>query len=293
MKLLIALIFFLLPSLARAHHGQDFFLNLDARVPATGRITTFASASYVKEASGREETSVAPGFLFGAGLGTAIGFTLEWADEGDRSFGYSAFTPMIHWSTALSDERFHLGVAASYRFADGARSGSHHSSTGSTTHHHHTALGVSTASDSATPVPHGLSFNPDAPPTPSGGHDHGDHSHSHGGIHRHGEDFFATRFIFEWQAQQHIRAVANLILVSGGWNDTDLGYSFGVRHDFTHDWAVGLEVIGDLDSGGEHEIMSGLWFTPRHDLNVRLGLGTGIGPRSPEFSAYSGFTWRF
>ncbi|MGE9270719.1 MAG: hypothetical protein ACQKBU_07935, partial [Verrucomicrobiales bacterium] len=114
-----------------------------------------------------------------------------------------------------------------------------------------------------------------------------------GGIHRHGEDYFSSRLILEWQALENTRAVANLIIVSGGWSDIAYGYSIGIRHDFSSHWAVGLEAIGDLDSNGEHEIVGGVWFSPRHDLNIRLGLGTGLGGNSPELATFSGLTWRF
>ena len=283
----------LLVQSASAHHGQDFFVNLDARVPTLGSFTTFASASYVRDDFGGEETSLEPGFLVGTGLGTSIGLTAEWSNSDESPFKYSAITPLFQWSIAIPDSNFRLGFAASYNISDSSSLAS--SATTAAGHTHAAATSISvTPSSSLSFNPDAPAFNPDAPPSGGTGHDHGTHNHSsHSGIHRHGEDFLASRLIVEWQANESTRAVANLIVVSGGWSDIDFGYSLGLRHDFNHHWAAGIEAIGDLNSNGEHEVVAGAWLNPRHDLNFRLGLGTGIGGNSPELAVYSGLTWRF
>ncbi|MFC7336929.1 hypothetical protein ACFQY0_07050 [Haloferula chungangensis] len=292
-----AITFLTLAQAAHAHHGQDFFVNLDAQVPVLGSVSTFATASYVRTASGSEETSLEPGFLVGTGLGTSVGLSATWSNDDGVPFNYSGFTPLFQWSMAIPDSPLRIGFSASYHISDSSSQASSSASGG----HSHGSFATnssssSTGSSSVSFNPDAPAFNPDAPPSGGSGHDHSAHDHSHGshsGIHRHGEDFFASRLIIEWQATESTRAVANLIVVSGGWSDIAFGYSLGLRHDFTEKWALGLESIGDLDSGGEHEIVAGAWFTPRHDLNFRLGAGTGIGQGSPELSLYSGLTWRF
>ncbi|MGB6221139.1 hypothetical protein [Haloferula sp.] len=289
-----AAIALLLIQTSYAHHGQDFFVNLDARVPAYGKVTAFTSSTYVRGDSGDEETSLEPGFLIGTGFGTSFGLTAEWSNSDGSPFNFSGITPIFQWAIAVPDSPFRLGLSAAYHIADSSAAAS---STANIGHSHGGAASFS-GSTGANNAP--LSFNPDAgtfnpdAPAPGGGHGgHAHSSHAHGGIHRHGEDFFATRLILEWVANPSTRLVGNLIVVSGGWSDIDFGYSVGLRHDFSPKWAVGLEAIGDLDSGGEHEVVGGAWFSPRHDFNLRLGLGTGIGPNSPELSIYSGLTWRF
>lgn len=278
-----AAIILLLIQSSYAHHGQDFFVNLDARVPAFGKITAFTSSSYVRDDSAYEETSLEPGFLIGTGFGSSFGLTAEWSNSNGSPFNFSGITPIFQWAIALPDSPFRLSFSAAYHIAD---SSAEASNTGHT-HGNPRRPPLSFTPDAVT-------FNPDAPAPGAGGHGgHAHQSHSHGGIHRHGEDFLATRLILEWQATDATRAVANLIVVSGGWSDIDFGYSLGLRHDFSEKWAVGLEAIGDLDSGGEHEIVGGAWFSPRHDINLRLGLGTGIGSNSPQLAVYSGLTWRF
>jgi len=284
----------LLSQVAHAHHGQDFFVNLDARVPAFGAITTFASSSYLRDATGAEETSLEPGFLIGTGLGTAVGLTAEWSNSDASAFDYSGATPLFQWSMAIPNAPLRFGFAASYHISDSSSLVSSAAAGGHTHGRASTSSTANSAESSASFNPDAPAFNPDAPPTGSTGHNHSAHSHGgHGGIHRHGEDFLATRLIIEWQVSESTRAVANMIVVSGGWSDTAFGYSLGLRHDFSEKWALGLEAIGDLNSNGEHEVVGGAWFNPRHDLNLRLGLGTGIGQGSPELSLYSGLTWRF
>lgn len=283
----IAAVTLLLIQTAVAHHGQDFFVNLDARVPQLGSISTFATASYGKDAFGGEESSIEPGFLVGTGFGTSVGLTAEWSNSDDSPFNHAGITPLLQWSAAIPDSPFRIGVAASYYIANSAAA----STLGGHSHTYSPASGGSPLTTGFNPD---AAFNPDAPSGGGGGHNHGSHSHGgHSGIHRHGEDHFASRLIFEWQACENTRAVANFIVVSGGWSDISYGYSLGLRHDFSHQWAVGLEAIGDLDSNGEHEIVGGVWYNPRHDMNVRLGFGSGIGQDSPELSVYSGLTWRF
>jgi hypothetical protein len=57
--------------------------------------------------------------------------------------------------------------------------------------------------------------------------------------------------------------------------------------------AVGLEAIGDLDAHASHEAIAGIFYSPRHDVTLRLGVGTGFGPGATDISLHGGVTWRF
>lgn len=273
MKRLLVLIS--LTSTAHAHHGQDFFVTLDTRVPDLGHGSLFMAASWSKTA-GSDETAIDPGFLAGIGGGFALGSSFGLSNETPGEFGYAGITPLLQWSIALPDPAFRLGLSASYHFADSSHGVSHSSL------HQHGPTDTS-----------GEGSNPDAPPDGGGNHTHSHGHHHHGGIHRHGEDHFQIRLLGEWQASSDTRIVANFIAVGGGSDDIDLGYSLGIRHDLSSKLAAGLEAIGDFNSKGSHEVIAGLYFSPRHDLTLRLGAGTGFGPYAPDISLHSGMTWRF
>ncbi|RYD61587.1 MAG: hypothetical protein EOP83_16670 [Verrucomicrobiaceae bacterium] len=271
------LLLFALTLDANAHHGQDFFVTLDTHVPELAHGSVFVSGSWGKTA-GADETEVSPGFLAGIGGGFALGSTFQLSNETPGTFGYAAVTPLIQWSAAVPGTDFRLGVSASYQFADNSHTISHLSV------HHHVNPGSSG----------GQGSNPDAPPPGSGSnHIHGGAGHSHDGIHRHGEDHFETRLIGEWQATERTRVLVNFLAVGGGRDDTDFGYAVAVRQDLTKRLAAGVEVIGDLDTHGLHEAIAGLFYSPAHDLSLRLGAGTGFGAGSTDFSLHGGLTWRF
>jgi len=58
--------------LAMAHHGQDFFVTLDARVPAKGGFSAFATA-----AAGEDDFSLESGLIAGLGAGFAAGSPMQ------------------------------------------------------------------------------------------------------------------------------------------------------------------------------------------------------------------------
>lgn len=262
---------------AHAHHGQDFFVTLDTHVPELAHGSVFIAGSWSKTA-GADETEVSPGFLAGIGNGFAVGSTFELSNGTPGTFGYAGVTPLIQWSAAIPDSDFRVGFSAAYQFADSSHTSSHLSV------HQHTNPGSSD----------GPGSNPDAPPPGSGSnHIHGGGVHSHDGIHRHGEDHFETRLIGEWQATDRTRVLFNFLAVGGGRDDTDFGYAIAVRQELTSHLAAGVEVIGDLDSHGLHEAIAGLFYSPMHDVSLRLGAGTGFGPGSTDFSLHGGATWRF
>lgn len=272
------LLLFALAPHARAHHGQDFFVTLDTRVPELTAGSVFLSGSWSKT-SGADETELESGFLAGLGGGFAFGSAFRLSNETPGSLGYAGVTPLLQWSTAVPGTALRFGASASYHFADSAHVVSH----------------ISVHRHVVPEAPSGPGANPDAPPPGSGGpHVHADgHSHSHDGIHRHGEDHFQTRLIGEWQAAERTRVLVNVLTVGGGREDIDFGYAVAVRQDLTSRLAAGIEVIGDVDSNGLHEGIAGVFYSPWHEVTLRLGAGTGLGPGSTDFSLHGGVTWRF
>jgi hypothetical protein len=278
MKLSVLLCF--IPSLALAHHGQDFFVTLDSEVPAVYSATTFTSFEWSRSGT-TDELSFEPGFLVGIAPGLAAGMSVSLEDDGGGNWNYSGITPQVQFQIPTGDFPVSFGISASYSFADGAAG------------HEHGAAGHS----------HGegdddedLDLGPDAPPADSDDdHDHGhSHSeHSHDGIHRHGEDYFQLRFVAEAALDDKTRLVGNLIGVATDSGEIDLGYALGIRRQIHHDFALGLEATGDFDRHGEHEVIGGVYWSPTHTCVIRLGVGAGIGAVASDFSVHSGVTWRF
>lgn len=262
------------PSIVFAHHGQDFLLNYDPGVPEARQAVAFSAFEWSKEGS-EDELSFEPGFLTGIAPGLAFGSTVRFADDGE-GWGYSGVNPMLQYLLPIESKRWRMGVYAGYLFAE--ESGHSHGAG----HVHNTNPG-------------GIDQGPDAPP--GGGssvHVHGaGEGHSHSGIHRHGEDHFQLRLMMETRLGERSRLVGNLIGIAADGGDYAFGYSLGWRQDITHEWAAGLEAIGNFNVHGEHEVVAGIYWTPVHACTIRLGAGTGIGSRGTDFSLHSGVTWRF
>ncbi len=268
-----------LSSLAGAHHGQDFLVTLDATVPAPWHATAFTSFEWSKDGD-TDELSIEPGFMAGIAPGLALGTSFRIADEGPGGWDYTAVDPSIQWTIPTGDLPVSFAISAGYAFADGSASNHPHAST---TGHDHGGGGVDPG--------------PDGPTPGSGGTDHAHvhyhGGHSHGGIHRHGEDHLHVRLIADTRITDTTRLVVNFIGVSPGSGEVDFGYAIGIRQQFSHAWAVGIENIGDFNRHGENELIGGLYWTPVHSCTLRLGAGTGIGSASSDFSLRSGVTWRF
>ena len=264
-----------------AHHGQDFFVTLDARVPAKNGFSAFSTT-----AAGEDDFSLETGLITGVGAGLAAGFTVDFSDTG--SFQANGITPILQWSAPLGESPFRLGAAFTYHFHDSSRSahGGGHSHGG----HSHARV-APPAPFFMLSAPLMLAFNPDAPltPNPQPAAAVGDSST----IHLHDEDFFLTRLILENELSQHTRVVGNLILAGTSSSDTAIGYALAVRHSFTHEWAVGFEAIGDFNTGGYHQLVAGVIHSPRHDLGLRLGVSHGLGATDEGATGLFGITWRF
>ncbi|MBB5351811.1 opacity protein-like surface antigen [Haloferula luteola] len=268
-------LFLSLPAVALAHHGQDFFLNLDARVPSSGGATVYATSSIAEQ-----DFSLESGFLAGLGSGFAAGCGIDWTDQG--SFHTQGLTPMLQWSAPLAHRSWRLGASVSYHFDDGSRQPSS-SFTSNSQHggHHHSHRSMKT-------------FNPDAPPDPVVTPTQISWpSASSSTIHLHDEDYFQSRIILEWSVSESTRAVANFVVAGTSSSEMGLGYAVGLRHEFHHHWGVGLECMGDFNVHGDHQVVASWIYMPRHDLGLRLGYGHGLGSAGEGGSLHAGITWRF
>lgn len=278
MKQRLCLLFIAATASATAHHGQDFLLNHDPEIPGKNRVVASSSFEWTRQSDGTDEISAEPGFLWGIAPGIALGTTVRIADEGTGSWGYSGINPMLQLMLPKDGRRWSLGLSAGYLFADSSNQPAH-------------SHGEEHLHD---PNPGGVDPGPDAPPPGPTVHIHDEAGgHSHTGIHRHGEDHFQMRILFETPLWQESKLVANLIGVTSRGGDYAFGYSCGLRQQFTEEWAAGVEAIGDFNTGGEHEALLGVYWTPIHECTLRLGAGKGIGPGSKDFSLHSGITWRF
>lgn len=276
----LCLLAFLHPTRLSAHHGRDFILIQDSAIPQ--QFSGVAIAGYEWQRDGDTDSfSTEPGFFIGLAPALAFGLSAGFSDEkGDWS--YTGITPQFVLSILppTGPKNFRVGLWAGYEFAE-EQNDSHSDSSGVAAHTHNPGSGPD-AGGPVAPHSHG-----------SAGHDHG--SHSHGGIHRHGESGFYSRLILETDVTEQTRAVVNLIsFVSGAGSGPGFGYAVGLRHEVNHDLTVGIESLGDFRSyGSSHEVllttMIGL---PRH-LSLRLGVGGGLTKASPDFTLHTSFLWRF
>ncbi|MEQ1751894.1 MAG: hypothetical protein ABL974_20905, partial [Prosthecobacter sp.] len=263
---------FLLTTTLHAHHGRDFILIQDSAIP--DYLSGVAIAGYEWTSDGdTNEFSTEPGFFIGLAPALAFGLSAGFSDEGD-GWNYTGGTPQFVVSIlpATGPMNFRVGFWTGYEFAEA----SDHADSTSAGHAHTPGTG------------------PDAGPVSP--HDHGGHDHgSHGGIHRHGESGWYNRFIIESDLTHHTRAVFNLIsFVSGTGGKPGFGYAAGVRHEFNHDLSFGIEAIGDFEERqSSHQVLLTTMIGLPKRLSLRLGIGAGLTPASPDFTLHTSFLWRF
>ena len=118
-------------------------------------------------------------------------------------------------------------------------------------------------------------------------------THEHRGIHRHGESGLHSRLIIEADLSSRDKLVANLINFTpkegrGAW-----GYGVGLRHAFTHDFAMSVEAVGDFDAALEHQVMVAAHVSPVHWITIKVGVGVGITPDASDVAVHTGLVWRF
>ncbi len=271
-RLTIAIPFFAFASTARAHHGEDFLVAMDSTVPEPMHATAFSAIEWSRRGT-EDEVSFEPGFMAGLLPGLAAGASFQFEDEDAAGWDYSAIDPSLQWTIPSGDCPVKFAIHAGYVFAEHSGEGHHHDEADEAGHERQ-------------PRHEGEDHDEDA--------FFDDHaSHEHNGIHRHGEDHFHMRLIADTKLGEKNRLVLNLIGVAPGSGEYDFGYAIGLRHQFSHAWAVGLENIGDFNTHGENELIAGLYWTPIHECTIRLGAGVGIGQASDDFSLRSGIIWRF
>lgn len=110
-------------------------------------------------------------------------------------------------------------------------------------------------------------------------------------IHAHGVDAFVGRFIIESSITDNIRAVFNLLNVTGP--ETAWGYAAGLRASVADHVSLGIEAIGDFKSHGWQEMVGAVYFEPIHALTVKIGAGFGLNEDTPDFTLRTGFIVRF
>jgi hypothetical protein len=273
-RLLFATLLLLLTTSLHAHHGRDFILIQDSAIPGYLSGVTIAGFEWTSDGD-TNEFSTEPGFFIGLAPALAFGMSAGFSDEGD-GWNYTGITPQFVLSILppTGPMNFRAGLWSGYEFAEA----SDHADSGSDGHVHNPGTGP----DAGPPSVHDHS---------SGGHDHG----SHGGIHRHGESGWYNRLILEADLTHHTRVILNLIgFVSGTGGKPGFGYAAGIRHEFSHDLSLGIETIGDFEERqSSHQVlfttMIGL---PKH-FSLRLGIGAGLTPSSPDFTMHSSVLWRF
>jgi len=250
---------------AAAHHGRDFLLVQDYHVPAPFTGILYGNFDFSSQ-NGPDEWAFEPGIQYGIGNRFSLGLSADFADEGD-DWHYRSISPQVQFQ--LTDPAANIpirfAVVAGYQFAD---------EEGEEEEHHEDAR-VSPRHE---------------------GEDHEEEvhaAHGHGGIHQHGSDGFFARLIMETDLTKKDKLVLNVICVSPDDGETAFGYAAGIRHSFNHDFAAGIEAIGDFDNDGWHEVLAAGYFSPVEGLTLKLGVGAGLTGESPEFTVHGGAVWRF
>ncbi|MEO8002062.1 MAG: hypothetical protein ABI644_09300 [Arenimonas sp.] len=107
-KIFLALALSLAPSLASAHHGQDFLLLESPGIPHPGDIYLVSNAQLALEKNAEEQAGFEPALLFG--LTRRVAFELHAHTEklAGYSWTYEATAPAIH--ILLTDPNKHSGL---------------------------------------------------------------------------------------------------------------------------------------------------------------------------------------
>ena len=270
MKILSALLIAFLTLPSAAHHGRDFLLVQDAAVPApfTGILyNNFELATR----QGPDEWSIEPGIVYGLGRGLSAGITASFLDEGG-GMDFASLSPQMQWQISDASSRFRFSLLAGYQFGQGSPEGHSHGS----------------EEESIC----GPEYGPDAPACDEiETHDHS--THVHGGIHQHGVDALFARFIMETDLTKTTRLAVNLITVVPDGAGAAWGYAAGLRHAISHDFAVGLECLGDFNSSGYHEAALAAYYSPTHRITLKFGAGAGLTDESPDLTIHAGAMFRF
>ncbi len=266
--LLASSLLLLLPPSAFAHHGRDFLVVQDYSLPSplSGNIIT----NFSWEKSGAEdEFRLEPGFIIGLAPRLGLETTVSFQDD-TAGWEYASVDPTLHVQLTGPDSDLPVKVSLSAGYQFGNVGATSEEADGD--HHDHADEHHGEDDDH---------------------HADGAHSHTHRGIHRHGEDLFHARLVVETDFTASLKGVFNLIAVVPDGGDVAWGYAAGLRYAFSHEVAVGAEAIGDFANHGEHELIAAGYFSPSEHVSLKLGAGFGLTEDSPDFALHAGVIFRW
>ncbi len=259
-----------------AHTGQNFFLVEDASVTAPGVVQVGSQFEWT-HADRMDTFGIEPSAMVRLVPGLALGLQSSFAHEGS-GWQFQSVLPALQFSPDLSGWKlpFQVMFSAGYQVTDAAAGHSH-------VHVH-------------TPPPGPpIDLGPDAPPPdPSGGST----SHVHGGsgtsvIHLHGTDALMSRLALETSLPTRTQLAWNLIAVQPDGENLSFATALGLRQPLTPEWSVGAEYSGDIGANGQRLLLGTVGWQPNHHLSLRLGVGGGLTPSSPDVTVRSAVAWVF
>ena len=257
---------------AQAHHGRDFLVVQDYSLPSplSGNIVTNFSW---EDGGADDEFRLEPGFIVGLAPRLALETSVSFQDEGS-GWDYASVDPALHIQLTGPESRcpIKIGLSAGYQFGNADGEGHDHGHGEEAEHR-----------DEHGEDEHG------------GGHAHeaGEAGHEHTGIHRHGEDLFHARLVLETDITEQLKGVVNLIGIVPDKGSAAWGYAAGLRYAINHGIGLGAEAIGDFGDGNEHEIIAAAYFTPVHQVSMKVGAGFGLTEETPDFSLHAGLVFRW
>lgn len=301
-------------SLAQAHHGLDFLLVQDAYIPEPGELTLYGGFDWAREGS-EDYFSTEPGAMIGLLPGIGFGIGSEISDNGD---GWAAYSLSPYLQAQILPTAWTQRVRVALRFGYDFSLTPYESTTlvpvtitrkvtkpGRRVVH--TTTTTSSTGGGTTPPCSG----PDCVNQPQRHAGHGPHTTTttvttSGPIvtnetitvlkevrtldHVEG---FSSRLIVEVDLTGSDRLALNLTHFSPSHGASQFGYAAGVRHAFTHDFAMSLEALGSFDEDNWHEAVLGVHRAVSHHLTVKLGASVGLTPETPDFALHTGFVLRF
>lgn len=114
----------------------------------------------------------------------------------------------------------------------------------------------------------------------------------HEGIHNHHANQWLGRLVVEAEIGKST-VVGNLIAVRPDGDDVLWGYGLGIKRPLAGAFSGALEVIGDLDAGGQHEVVGSVSCELGKGVMVRVAAGTGLTSESADVTLRGGVLWRF
>ncbi len=317
--LVAALIFGPLPQV-RAHHGLDFLLVQDAYIPHPGALTLFSGFDWTSDTT-PDQFSAEPGAMIGIIPGIAFGIGSEISDVGD---GWNAYTLSPYFQAQLLPSSWSSRVRVALRVGyDISLSPYEYTTLEPVTitrkiRKPQQTVVVTTKSNggggSSDPGACGPDAGPDAPPCPDKAPKHVGHGHSttttqirttKGTVteeqitvlkavrHQERVEGLNSRLIIETDLSSSDRLVLNLTHFTPNRGTSQLGYAAGIRHAFSHDFAMSIEALGSFEEDNWHQAILAAHIGILHHLTFKIGGSVGLTKDTPDFSLHTGFVFRF